>query len=256
MMMLISPAKTLDMQATYPLMEMTQARYLDDSQLLIHQLQTMNPDEIKQLMGVSEKLAELNYQRFQVWAQDQSSAECPALFAFQGGVYQGIGADSFNQDDILFAQQHLRILSGLYGLLRPLDNIQAYRLEMGTKLENSRGKHLYAFWGDKITQLINQDSAEQECTTVVNLASNEYFKAVKPQQLNAEVITPVFKDYKNGQYKIISFYAKKARGLMVAYAVENKITQVEQLKTFDSEGYYFSELESTASNWVFLRDAV
>jgi len=253
MILLISPAKTLDMQAVYPAIETTQARYLDDSAELIQQLQTLSSDELRSLMGISEKLAVLNYQRFQEWTREQSKDFCPALFAFQGEVYQGIGADTFNEADIVFAQQHLRILSGLYGILRPLDGMQAYRLEMGTKLVNARGKHLYDFWGAKITEAIVQDLGDDK-TPVVNLASNEYFKAVKAKLLKAAIITPIFKDAKNGQYKIISFYAKKARGLMVAYAVKHKITQVESLKAFDSAGYYYSESESSATEWVFLRD--
>jgi len=236
MLMLISPAKSLDMQASRPNINMTKARLLDDSQQLINKLQELNPEQIQKIMGISEKLSELNYQRFQDWVQSDSALQCPALFAFQGDVYQGLGADTLSIDEIEFAQQHLRILSGLYGLLRPLDLMQAYRLEMGTKFTNERGTNLYAFWGDKISALIKIDMPVDEAPELVNLASNEYFKAVKPKLIASKVITPVFKDFKNGQYKIISFYAKKARGLMVAYALKNKITQAEQLKGFDSAG--------------------
>ena len=252
--MLISPAKSLDMQASLPNINRTKARLLDDSQQLINKLQELNPEQIQKLMGISEKLSELNYQRFQDWVQSDSAVQCPALFAFQGDVYQGLGADTLSMDELEFAQQHLRILSGLYGLLRPFDLMQAYRLEMGTKFANERGANLYAFWGDKISVLIKTDMPVDEAPELVNLASNEYFKAVKPKLIASKVITPVFKDFKNGQYKIISFYAKKARGLMVAYALKNKITQAEQLKGFDSAGYHFSEELSDDKQWVFIRD--
>ena len=160
-----------------------------------------------------------------------------------------------SSDDLLWAQDHLRILSGLYGLLRPLDLIQAYRLEMGTKLVNGRGKDLYQFWGSKITDALNQQQADESLPVLVNLASNEYFKSVQSKQLNAEIITPVFKDWKGDKYKIISFYAKKARGLMVAYIIRNRLNDVEQIKNFDSEGYVYNPAMSSASEWVFTREA-
>lgn len=253
MLMLISPAKSLDMQARFPTVATTEARLLDDSQLLIDQLQELSPEEIKKLMGISEKLSDLNYQRFQDWTQNASALQCPALFAFQGDVYQGLAASSLTNDEIAYSQQHLRILSGLYGLLRPLDLMQAYRLEMGTKLTNQRGANLYAFWGDKISELIKADIPDK-ASELVNLASNEYFKVVKPMQIGAQLITPVFKDYKNGQYKIISFYAKKARGMMVNYAIKNKISQAEELKKFDSAGYRYADELSDEKQWVFIRD--
>jgi len=254
MLMLISPAKSLDMQATFPVIETTQARLLDDSQLLIDQLQEFSPEDLKNLMGISEKLSDLNYQRFQDWTQTDVTDQCPALFAFQGDVYQGLAANTLTGDEIEFAQQHLRILSGLYGLLRPLDLMQAYRLEMGTKLLNERGGNLYAFWGDKITELIKADLPDSHAPELINLASNEYFKAVKPKLTGARLITPIFKDFKNGQYKIISFYAKKARGMMVNYAIKHKITQAEELKNFDSAGYRYAAELSDEKQWVFIRD--
>jgi len=255
MLMLISPAKSLDMQANYPTIKTTEIQFLEDSQELIDQLQELNPEEIKNLMGISEKLAELNYQRFQDWVAKGAEFECPALFAFKGDVYQGIAVDNFQQDDIAYAQKNLRILSGLYGLLRPLDKMQAYRLEMGTKFNNTRGANLYHFWGDKITNLVNQELDATQSMELINLASNEYFKALKKKELKQKIITPIFKDYKNGKYKIISFYAKKARGMMVAFAVKNKIQKAEQLKEFDTAGYYFSIEESSETEWVFLRDS-
>lgn len=251
--MIISPAKSLDMQSECPSSATTEARLLDDSQILIDQLQEFNPEQIKQLMGVSEKLSELNYQRFQAWVKKNASVQCPALFAFRGDVYQGLDADSLTLEELAFAQQHLRILSGLYGLLRPLDLMQAYRLEMGTRLANSRGVNLYDFWADKLACLINADMPENEVPELINLASNEYFKALKLSVLSSQVITPIFKDYKNGQYKIISFYAKKARGMMVNYALSHKITQAEQLKNFDRAGYRYAEELSDAKQWIFIR---
>ena len=254
MLMLISPAKSLDMQATFPAIETTQARLLGDSQRLIDQLQEFSPDDIKSLMGISEKLSDLNYQRFQDWTQNDAAEQCPALFAFQGDVYQGLAADTLTRDEIEYTRQHLRILSGLYGLLRPLDLMQAYRLEMGTKLANEYGANLYAFWGDKISALIKADMPDKEDSELVNLASNEYFKAVKAKLIDARIITPVFKDFKNGQYKIISFYAKKARGMMVNYAIKHNITQAEELKNFASAGYRYADELSDEKQWVFIRD--
>jgi len=254
MLMLVSPAKSLDMQANYPALPTSEIRFLNESTELINQLQELNPEDIGKLMGISEKLAALNYQRFQDWLPQDAKEACPALFAFKGDVYQGIAVDGFQQDELEFAQKNLRILSGLYGLLRPFDSMQAYRLEMGTKFKNDKGANLYAFWGSKITELLKQDMTENQSTELVNLASNEYFKAVKIKEIAHKIITPVFKDYKNGKYKIISFYAKKARGLMVAFAVKNKIQQAEQLKDFNSVGYYFSAESSSETEWVFLRD--
>jgi len=254
MLMLISPAKSLDMQATFPELETSQARLLVESQLLIDQLQAFSPEDIQKLMGISEKISDLNYQRFQDWVQNDASEQCPALFAFRGDVYQGLAADTLTKDEIKYTQQHLRILSGLYGLLRPLDLMQAYRLEMGTRLVNQRGVNLYAFWGDKITELIKADLPDSHAPELINLASNEYFKAVKPKLTGARLITPIFKDFKNGQYKIISFYAKKARGMMVNYAIKHKITQAEELKNFDSAGYRYAAELSDEKQWVFIRD--
>ncbi len=256
MIILISPAKSLNMQAHYPALNTTVPRLLKDSQQLIQQLQALTPEGIKQLMKVSDNLAELNYQRFQDWTHQGTSHYCPALFAFQGDVYQGLAADTLTQEEIDFAQKHVRILSGLYGLLRPLDLIQAYRLEMGTRLETTRGTHLYAFWGDKISELVNQDMPKNETPALINLASNEYFKSIKSKIVTQRIITPIFKDYKNGQYKIISFYAKKARGMMVHYALKHKITEAELLKNFTMAGYQFSEEQSQADRWVFLRDEI
>ena len=254
MLMLISPAKTLDFDTPSHTAQYSQPDFLDESKQLIGELRSLAPQDISALMKISDKLGTLNYQRFADWQMpfDPDNAK-QAVLAFRGDVYTGLDADSMNDDDLAFAQQHLRILSGLYGLLRPLDLIQPYRLEMGTKFANARGKNLYEFWGGEITEAINAQLKDAG-PLLVNLASNEYFSAVKPKELNAEMITPVFKDFKNGKYKIISFYAKKARGLMSAYIIKNRITDAKQLKAFDVDSYYYSPEESTASEWVFLRD--
>lgn len=252
MLMLVSPAKTLDYETPLPFDEFTQPDMLDQSQLLIDELTDLTPKDVASLMKLSDKLATLNVTRFQHWSLpfNQDNAR-PAMYAFKGDVYTGLDAYSLKKSDVNFAQKHLRMLSGLYGLLKPLDLMQPYRLEMGTKFANQRGSNLYEFWGDRITQMINAENAAKD--VVLNLASNEYFKAVKVKQLNAEVITPVFKDEKNGQYKIISFYAKKARGLMAAYVIKNRINEVEKIKNFDVTGYKFNPEQSTAKEWVFLR---
>jgi cytoplasmic iron level regulating protein YaaA (DUF328/UPF0246 family) len=254
MLTLISPAKTLDFETPAVTDVHTQGEFLDHSAELIDQLKLQSPDDISALMKLSSKLSELNVQRYHDWClpfdQDNSKA---AVLAFKGDVYTGLDAESFSEDDFSYAQSHLGILSGRYGLLRPLDLIQPYRLEMGTKFGNTRGVNLYTFWGSIITDAINQRLALSKSNILVNLASNEYFKAVKAKQLNAELITPVFKDEKNGQYKIISFYAKKARGLLAAYIIQNKVTNVKQLCEFDVAGYRFVAAESDAQTLTFKR---
>ena len=255
MLLVISPAKTLDFETPAHTEQYSQGDFLARSQALISQLQKLSPDDISALMKISPKLGELNHHRFMNWARPFTPANAKAaVLAFRGDVYTGLNADSFNDDDFNFAQQHLRILSGLYGLLKPLDLIQPYRLEMGTRFENKDGKNLYEFWDNKITSAINKQLTAIDSEVLVNLASNEYFSAVKAKTLKADIITPVFKDFKNGKYKIISFYAKKARGLMAAYIIKQRISDVDQLKAFDSEGYYFCAEQSSAREWVFLRD--
>ena len=259
MKIVISPAKTLDFETPAKTEVFSQPDYLDHSQQLINELKELSQADVATLMKLSDKLAALNVARFGSWSQPfQPDNAKQALLAFKGDVYTGLDAESFSEQDFDFAQNHLRILSGLYGLLRPLDLIQPYRLEMGTKFANSKGKDLYQFWGNQLTEALNQEFAQEEKeqgkAVLVNLASNEYFKAVKAKELNARIITPVFKDWKNGQYKMISFYAKKARGLMSAYIIQNQLTEPEQLKGFDLEGYYFSEEQSKGDQWCFLRD--
>lgn len=255
MLMVISPAKTLDFQAAAPVSEFTQPDCIDDSALLIQALRQLSAGDIGKLMKVSDAIAQLNEQRFQDWSlpfNPQNAKQ--ALFAFKGDVYTGMAAETFTTADVIFAQQHLRILSGLYGLLRPLDLMQAYRLEMGTGFVNPRGKNLYEFWGDKITQLLNAQLLYVKSSQLINLASSEYFSAVKPKTLQGEIITPIFKDEKNGEYKIISFFAKKARGMMAAFAIQERITKAEDLKAFNRQGYRYSAEYSKGNDWVFIRD--
>lgn len=255
MLTVISPAKTLDYDTPPVTQRHTLPQYLDDSQTLITQLRELSPAQIAELMHLSDKLAGLNAARFGSWTPDFTPANAKqALLAFKGDVYTGLDAETLGEDDFSYAQQHLRMLSGLYGLLRPLDLMQPYRLEMGTKLANARGKDLYAFWGTRISEWLNQALAEQGDDLLLNLASNEYFSAVKKNALNARVINVDFKDLKNGQYKIISFYAKKARGLMSRFVIQERINDPEQLKRFDVQGYYCSAEQSKPDHLVFLRD--
>ncbi|WP_373001818.1 peroxide stress protein YaaA [Marinobacter sp.] len=254
MLMVISPAKTMDYESPLATNTYTQPDFLDDACELVDQLKELEPHQISNLMSISDKLGQLNAERFRNWHTPFTPENArPAVLAFKGDVYTGLDAESFSEADFEFAQQHLRMLSGLYGVLKPLDLMQPYRLEMGTRFENNRGKDLYAFWGNKITDEINRLLADDD-GVLVNLASNEYFKSVKKKDLEGRLITPQFKDWKNGQYKMISFYAKKARGLMCRFAIQNRITQADDLKGFNLEGYYFSEDQSDNNNWVFLRD--
>ena len=255
MIVLLSPAKTLDYTKEFDV-EPSAPAFLADSAKLIKELKTKEPKDIASLMGLSDKLATLNFDRYQSWsaAKKMSADSQPALFVFQGDVYQGLQADTFNKKDISFAQKHLRILSGLYGILRPMDVIKPYRLEMGTKLETSKGKNLYDFWGNLIQKNVLKDLESQKSDLVINLASKEYFNVLGKMPEHINVVSPVFKDYKNGKHKIISFYAKKARGLMARWIIENNIQDFEKLPKFNIDGYYFSKSESTLTEPVFLRD--
>lgn len=254
MLAVISPAKKLDFESPAHDIDAGQCQLLEQSELLIKRCRELSPADIASLMKLSDKLAGLNAARFGQWQTPFTKDNAKqAIFAFQGDVYVGLGAKELSDDDLNFAQGHLRILSGLYGVLRPLDLIQAYRLEMGIKLDNSRGKNLYQFWGNLVTDNINQTLAENDSQFLINLASTEYFKAVKVNNITAKIITPVFKDYKNGQYKIISFFAKKARGLMVRYMIDKRVSSPEQLKDFNYEGYQFDEASSSDKEFVFTR---
>lgn len=256
MLMVISPAKTLDYETAAVTDIATRPDFLKHSALLIDELQELSPAQIAKMMGISDKLAQLNAARFEAWSRPFTKKNAKqAILAFKGDVYTGLDADSLTAKQFEFAQQHLRILSGLYGLLRPLDLMQAYRLEMGSRFANQRGKDLYHFWGSLITDKLNEELTRQKKPVLVNLASNEYFKSIKTKELKADIITPVFKDLKGDKYKIVSFYAKKARGLMCRYAIDKKITKVEGLKNFDYEGYKFSPAMSSETEWVFTRDS-
>ena len=254
MLLVVSPAKKLDFESPLATTKTSQASLLDHSEVLIERCLELSSAQIASLMKLSDKLAGLNAARFGEWSLPFTPDNArQAVLAFNGDVYSGLDANSFSDDDFTFAQQHFRILSGLYGLLKPLDLMQAYRLEMGTKLDNVRGANLYHFWGDIITDELNRTLAEQGDDVLINLASTEYFKAVNKKALNGTIITPQFKDWKNGQYKIISFFAKKARGLMARYIIQNQLTSIEEVKGFDLAGYEFSSDLSQGNELIFTR---
>lgn len=254
MLYVVSPAKNLDYETPAVTEKYSQPELLDDAQALMETCVKLTPADLSSLMHISDKLAGLNVARFTQWQPNFTPENAKqAVLAFNGDVYSGIDAQSFSEQDFDYCQTHLRILSGLYGLLKPLDLMQPYRLEMGTKLENSRGKNLYEFWGDIITNKLNEQIAATKSEMLINLASTEYFKSVKKKQLNAQLITPVFKDWKNGQYKIISFFAKKARGLMVQYLVKNKVETLEQLLKFDLADYQYNPELSKPNEPCFTR---
>lgn len=254
MLIVISPAKKLDF-APVTATNASQPQLLDQAEELLEGLKQLSPQDVCGLMGLSDSLGALNYERFQAWQRPFTADNAkPAVLAFKGDVYQGLDADTMTDGQLAWAQDHLRILSGLYGLLRPMDLMQPYRLEMGTKFATQRGKDLYAFWGSIITDEINRLLAASTSPVLVNLASNEYFKSVQHKEINGRIITPVFMDKKDDKFKIISFYAKKARGLMSAYIIKNKITAVEDIKHFDSDGYSFNVAMSEGDSWVFTRE--
>jgi cytoplasmic iron level regulating protein YaaA (DUF328/UPF0246 family) len=254
MLIVISPAKTLDYDTPPATRTVTTPDYLDYSQQLINILRNYSALDISELMKTSMKISELNFERYHNWKVPFTTTNAKqALLAFKGDVYTGLDAESFKAKDFKFAQDHLRMLSGLYGLLRPLDLMQPYRLEMGTKLKNPGGNNLYDFWGEIITDGLNKQLKKIKSQYLINLASNEYFKSVKPKLLNAKIITPEFKDYKNGEYKMIGVYAKKARGVMSRYIIQNQLSQPEDIKDFDLDGYKFNSKNSTGEKFVFTR---
>ena len=254
MLIVISPAKTLDYETVPKTKVFTTPDYLGQSQQLINRLRNFSSLDISDLMKVSAKIANLNFGRYESWKKPftQKNAK-QAILAFKGDVYTGLDAESFKADDFKFAQNHLRVLSGLYGLLRPLDLMQPYRLEMGTKLKTDIGKNLYEFWGSDITQGLNKQLKKIKSDYLINLASNEYFKSVKAKELNAEIITPAFKEFKNGEYKMIGIYAKKARGMLSRYIIQNKLSNPEDIKSFNEDGYRFNKTLSKGNNFVFTR---
>ena len=254
MLILLSPAKALDYKTPAHVDTFSVPTFLEHSKTLIEALRKLSPADIAKLMDLSDPLALLNFNRYADWALPFSTGNAKqAVLAFDGDVYDGLNAKSLNEDDLSFAQDHVRILSGLYGILKPLDLMQAYRLEMGTRFANARGKDLYAFWGETLLNALNAELENMQHPVVVNLASEEYYKAAVGKKLRAKVIQPVFEDWKGGKYKIISFYAKRARGLMTRHVVLNRMTDPEEMKTFNAEGYAFAPEASDDSTWVFRR---
>ena len=252
MLIVLSPAKSLDLETPPTTSLHSTPDFLDHSAQLIERMRQFSPSEVGSLMGISDALSSLNVARYASWTPELTEAR-QAIMAFNGDVYAGFEARTLQPVQLDYAQSQVRILSGLYGLLRPLDLIHPHRLEMGTRLSTARGKDLYAFWGDTITNALNRTASEQQARVLVNLASEEYFKSVKPRQLNVPVISPVFEDWKNGKYKIISFYAKRARGMLARYAAVHQIRDPEQLKQFDVDGYAYVPEASNDSSWVFRR---
>ncbi|MED5388534.1 MAG: peroxide stress protein YaaA [Pseudomonadota bacterium] len=254
MLIVVSPAKTLDYESELPALKTSQPRMLDESETLIERARQLSPADVSSLMKVSDKIAHLNVERFAQWQRPFNKKNArPAAFAFKGDVYTGLEIDTFTDKQLERAQESFRMLSGLYGVLRPLDLMQPYRLEMGTKLDNVRGKDLYSFWGSLITEQLNKDMKAANTEVLVNLASNEYFKSVKKKDIHGRIIEPVFQDEKAGQYKVISFYAKKARGLMAAWIIKKGIKDPAKLTHFDVAGYRYCESASTADKPVFRR---
>lgn len=255
MLIVISPAKSLDFETPPVTSKYTMPEFLDESEKLVGRLKKMSPKQLSKLMSISKDLGELNFQRYQNWNLPFTPENAKqAVLAFNGDVYQGLQASLLSEEELELAQQKLRILSGLYGVLKPLDLMQPYRLEMGTKLKYYRSKDLYAFWNPIITKKINETVEASGSKVLINLASNEYFKSIDKKKLKAEIVTPEFKEQKNGGYQMISFFAKKARGLMTRFILENNITEVENLQAFDAEGYVFNPRLSKPNNPVFTRD--
>ncbi|NVJ71606.1 MAG: peroxide stress protein YaaA [Alphaproteobacteria bacterium] len=253
MIIVLSPAKKLDFESENMAADAGTPKLMDDAVELASHAKKLKAIDLKAMMGISDNLAELNEARFKAFETPFTPANArPAIDAFQGDVYVGLDAATLSDEDRAFANDHVRILSGLYGVLKPLDLMQAYRLEMGTKFETPKGANLYAFWDDKIANALNEDLTGDD-PVLVNLASNEYFKAVKKKALKARVITPVFKEIKDGRARVISFLAKKARGMMTRYVIDNRIDNPEALKDFSEGGYRFDEQASTDDQWVFSR---
>mgnify|MGYP001230056460 FL=1 len=254
MIAVISPAKKLNFNADSPIKAFTQCDFLDESKKLVDKAKDYTFDDIMKLMSVSENIANLTVQRFQDWKLpfDEQNAKQAAL-AFNGDTYTGLGAETFSQDDFNYSQDHLRILSGLYGLLRPLDLIQPYRLEMGTTMNNSKGKNLYEFWGTKISEQLNRDINNHKSKYIVNCASDEYFKVIDLPTLNVPVIKPIFKDVKNGVPKVISFFAKRARGMMSKFIIKNRVQSIDDLHGFNDNGYEFQSAQSENHELLYIR---
>ncbi len=252
MLLLISPAKSFNFKSNATTQSFSEPRFVEESTRLVKKMGTFSQKKLGELMHISDELAALNVGRYKKWTANPKKEDTKqALLAFNGEVYRGLNANEMSEDDLQFAQNHLRILSGLYGVLRPLDLIQPYRLEMGTKLKYYSYKNLYQFWGNKITKQLNADLGDDEY--IINLASTEYYKSVQETKLKAKVITPIFKDFNHGKYKVVAIYAKNARGVMSNYIIKNSITNPEMIKSFNGNGYAFDPTQSDKINWVFLR---
>jgi len=254
MLILISPAKTLNYNIQPQTGNFSQPDFTEEAAQLVEVLRKYSPKMLQKLMNINGNLAEINATRFMEWSLPFTSENAkPAMLVFNGEVYNGLRAETFSEDDLIYAQKHLRILSGLYGALRPLDLMQPYRLEMGTKLKVKRKSDLYQFWGSKITRHIKDMMETNDLKYLINLASNEYFKSIDTSKLPVQIITPTFKDFSGGVYKFLTVYGKKARGMMARYIIQNRIEEVDQLKLFDEEGYFFNERLSNGNEWVFTR---
>ncbi len=254
MLAILSPAKTLDFDTPLTTKKFSEPLFVGESTELIGHLRKLSPRDLSAKMKISDGLAELNVQRYADWRPSfESDAARPAIHAFKGDVYLGLNAPTLTARDHNYAQKHLRILCGLHGLLRPLDRMRPYRLEMGTALKTQRGKDLYEFWGSKVTDALNETIADNSHRALVNLASNEYANVIQNDALDARIIDVKFLDYKNGQYKFISFFGKRARGSMARYMIDHRVKSLKQLREFDYDGYRFSEERSTGDHWVFTR---
>ncbi|MDA3954015.1 MAG: peroxide stress protein YaaA [Bacteroidales bacterium] len=254
MITVISPAKTLDFKRDVQTKQYSQPYFLKDSEVLIKELRKLNPKDIVRIMKVSNDIAFLNFERNLSWRIPFTIDNAKqAILAFNGQVFIGLNSKTLTENELLFAQDNFRILSGLYGALKPLDLMQAYRLEMGIPLKNPRGKNLYEFWGTKITETINSELQDHKYKVLINLASKEYYKVIKPKLIKGEIITPVFKEEKGSNYKVIAVYAKNARGLMSRFIIQNGIENPEDIKAFDSEDYLYNQDLSTENEWVFTR---
>lgn len=255
MLIVISPAKNLDCDGANNNIPMSEPRFLTKSKFIIKELKKLDTYAIGKLMKISDKLAILNRDRFQEWTENLDKAK-HCLLAFKGDVYRALDVGSFTEEDLFYANSHLRILSGLYGVLRPFDGINEYRLEMGTKIKVNDNKDLYSFWGNDLRESLIKELDTHSQKILINLASQEYFKAVEGIEENSEIriITPVFKEWRNGQYKIISLNAKRARGLMSRYIIQNQIEDIEMIKNFSEEGYSFNKEMSTENQWMFIRE--
>jgi uncharacterized protein len=254
MLAILSPAKSLDYESALATRKFSEPAFVADSAILIDSLRQFDPKEISSLMGISDNLAELNHRRFAEW-QPEFPKQCarPALLTFSGDVYLGLQGATLGERDFTWAQKHLRILSGLHGLLRPLDRIRPYRLEMGTQLKTERGKNLYQFWGDQVTDALNTALNEQSDNVLINLASDEYYRVLQPDRIEAQIIKIHFRDWKSGKYKFLSFFAKRARGSMARFIIDKRVKTLQGLRAFNYDGYQYNSDLSNGDDWVFTR---